>query len=176
MRSFFLASALCLMASLPAWAGDYRPSIDEESGDWLAVSFHDGPSTIVCAAGREDHKLAFRADKSDLEIRSEDASWSLPATAEGDMTLTAGTFSSTFHVRAMDAQTLTVIVGVDAIVPLFDAMDKASSLSMRFGDKRASKISLTGSTKIINSFRTCAGTSGFANLGSSTVASATPFQ
>ncbi|MCQ8279860.1 hypothetical protein NFI95_15555 [Acetobacteraceae bacterium KSS8] len=174
MRNLVAAVAI-IGISTAALAEDLRPSIDEQSGSWMAMSFTDGPVVKICVAGSLDGKISFRADSNDIEFRSSNDSWSLSADASGDVSVKAGPVEKTFHVAAMSATTLSGTVNPDELKPLFDAMDNASSAQVSFNGKKSITASLAGSTRSLNSFRTCVAANGFGNLGSSAGPNASPF-
>ena len=59
--------------------------------------------------------------------------------------------------------------------PILDAMDKGSSISIKVGETKPFVISLSGSTRVVNAFRTCATNHDFADLGSVNIPGANPF-
>jgi hypothetical protein len=156
------AAALCL-ATLATGAGvSYA---DEEmvplaiSGEWVAAAHH--PSQIappdVCMAFDIKSAVAFRASDDGTEFRVSDNKWSLPPRAEGDILISIGTLSTVLHIDWNDATMVSAPVAFPALIPMFDAMDKAPSMSVTVGKAKPLLVSLVGSTRATNAFRTCAG-------------------
>ena len=168
-----LAAIACFIAA-PA-LGDDEPQMTAQSGDWAAISYVDGTVTDVCAATALGGKLLFRSDRSTVEIRSMNSQWSLGTDTTGVMTIKAGTYSHDFGMNAMNGTTLTSVVPPGDLSPLLDAFDKASTASINFGGKTTEVISLVGSTKVLNEWRTCTGANGFGDVGQPAGKTNTPF-
>ena len=168
-----VTAAACLLA-FSAFADD-EPQITEQNGSWVAVSYVDGTVTDVCVASSLGGKLGFRSDKETVEIRSANPEWSLGTNTTGTMTITAGKYSQDFAMNALNGTTLTTVVPASDLIPLLDAFDTASSASITFGKKTKDIVSLSGSTKILNTWRTCTGANGFGDVGQPAGTKNTPF-
>ena len=172
MRWLYLCSIL--MVGQVAQADD-RPEINVTSGAWMSGDLIDGVEVDVCLAIGSQGKLAFRADKDTLEVRTSNENWSLAADSTGDMTVTAGSFSHTYSMHTMDSTHLTGVVEASDLTPLLDAMNKAPIATLTFNKKNATTVSLSGSTKALNDWRTCVGSHGFGNLGGGAGKTTSPF-
>lgn len=91
------------------------------------------------------------------------------------MTIKVGDVTKTITMHTLDSKTLAGIFQPTDLTALMDAMDKASTASLIFGSKKPVSVSLNGSTRVLNAFRTCATVHEFANLGGSAGAKASPF-
>ena len=174
MRAMIAALTLIAATSV-ALADDLQPTVEATSGNWVAASFNDGTDTKICVAGSADKRLLFRADANDLEVRTADDSWSLSAGLTGEMKVKVGNVEKVAQMQTFNATTLAGIMQPSDVSQLMDAMDKAPSALVTFGSKKTISVSLMGSTRVMNAFRTCAGVHGFASLGASTGNAASPF-
>jgi hypothetical protein len=66
---------------------------------------------------------------------------------------------------------ISAVVDTPSIQPMLDAMAKASAMSVTAGKAAPISVSLLGSSKVLNAFRTCAGIA-----GSAPGAGSNPFQ
>lgn len=152
-----IAATLC-MAAISAFANE-QTRILAATGDWaaLAHSVDLVSPPDVCLLGHRSSGLAFRHDANGTEARMINKSWSLPAGIEGTITIAAGTWNKTIPIRANTDTAVAAIVDDDDLSPMFAAIDRAATMTIKVGKAKPVVISLAGSTKATNAFRTCAG-------------------
>ena len=86
--------------------------------------------------------------------------WSLPAGVHGDIDVSVGAWKVTLDIIDNTATMVTAKIQVGDVVPMFSAMDKAGSMAVKVGNSPPETISLAGSTRVTDAFRTCAGIPG----------------
>ncbi|MBY4639645.1 hypothetical protein K6L44_06470 [Gluconacetobacter entanii] len=164
---------------LPAvsFAQDMSIITDVESGNWVALhhSPDQGVRTDICLAASGDEGLLFRADAHQLEIRTGNPQWSMTVGQQGEMTVNIGAYSHTFQMIAEGASMLTTLVQPEDMKALLDAMDNAGQVTLKYGQKTTRVVSLAGSTKALNQFRSCVESNGFADVGKAAGSNASPF-
>jgi hypothetical protein len=152
-----LAAVVCLFHP-PALADEQiRPLAI--SGDWAAAA-HAASMTAppdVCLATNIASGFTVRSDEDGLQIRVTNRSWSLPANVTGIVEVDVGNFHKTFEIDDNTDNMVNAELPHDDAIALFSAMDNASSMSVTAGSGKPTTISLAGSTKATNAFRTCAG-------------------
>ena len=163
MKMTFLAIAAVALGVL----ADKEVKADElmqplaQSGDWMAASHR--PTMLaapdVCFAGNMASKFLLRADQTSTEIRIADDSWSLPPSVSGAIEVKIGAYTASFDIDSNTNNMVMATIKPGSAVELFAAMDEASSMSVTVG-KSTRTVSLSGSTKVTNAFRTCAGIKG----------------
>lgn len=132
-----------------------------QSGDWIALehrpSITEAPDVCVAMAVSAGPVFAFRASLEGLEARVSNKKWSLPTEVKGTLTLSAGKFTKTVDIATNTSDTVSADIGPDETDEMFGAMDNASSMTVKVGKDAPFKVSLAGSTRVTNAFRTCAG-------------------
>ena len=129
------------------------------SGDWIAFAHYPSMTARpdVCVAGNVSQGVSIRADPASVQFRVTNTSWSLPLNVEGVITVVAGPWSHTFEIDDNTDSMVNAPVPSDVVAPLFAAMDAASAMIVTVGKAKPVTVSLIGSTKATNAFRTCAG-------------------
>lgn len=131
------------------------------SGQWVAMAHHASMTAApdMCMVVHMQSHVGFRRsdDSEDVEFRAWNDGWSLPAGVEGSMTLQVGAVSKTYGINSNTDTMVAVVVPNDDVLAVFAAMDKAASMSVTIGKTKTTIVSLSGSTKATNAFRTCAG-------------------
>jgi hypothetical protein len=157
-RPLALAAVLCIL-SASAYADEQMIPL-AQSGDWVAVA-HQVSLTArpdVCiAANNTDPGVIFRADADGVQFRVLNKSWSLPAGVRGTVVVTVGNWSNAFEIDGNDDSMVNAEAAQDVAAAMFAAMDKASAMTVTVGKAKPFSVSLAGSTKTTNAFRTCAG-------------------
>ena len=129
------------------------------SGDWAALAHR--PTMLAapdaCMVGNFGKGLAFRADSETIELRMMDKKWSLPADIQGSIVVSVGAWKATLEIDSNTSNLVAAVIERDALGPMFAAMDKASSMTVTVGKAPPTVISLAGSTRATDAFRTCAG-------------------
>ena len=150
-----------LWCAAPAVADDNLRVI-AQSGDWAAIAHSSSliAAPDMCGALTSSGALLFRADGDTIEIRVSDKDWSLPANVEGMISLTVGDWRGVWPVSSNNSNQVSGIVTPEDAVAMFGAMDKAGTMTVAVGKAKPRTISLAGSTKVTNAFRTCAGIKG----------------
>jgi len=130
-----------------------------QSGDWIAFAHHESMTAPfdVCIAANVEGRLAFRSDFHGVQIRVTDQTWSLPANVQGSITITVGTFKHQFDINDNTNTMVNAEVPEDVLYPMFDQMEHSGVMFVTVGKSKPAPVSLTGSTKVTNAFRTCAG-------------------
>ena len=163
MKTATATLAACSIAAftLPA-AADEQMRLLATSGRWIAVAHSPSMTAtpdvcVVATTLPTAEQFAIRADVASTEVRLFDEDWSLPAGLTGSLKIDVGAYHHEFNI---DANTSTLVsTGVDhnELLLLFAAMDNAGSMSVTAGSAKPLVVSLAGSTKATNAFRTCAG-------------------
>src|ERR1700735_5364558 len=170
MRSFgILGLALAVSCAIPALADEQLIPL-AQSGSWAAVehrpSMADPPD--VCLASVINGAMALRSDGSTVELRSGNDSWSLPDGVQGSISFTVNGNTYSFDIVSNTDTMVSADVDADKVQPILDDMAKASSLTLTIGKAKPISVSLSGSSKALNAFRTCAGIGGGADGGGPT--------
>jgi hypothetical protein len=143
------------------------------SGEWIA--FEHRTSLIappdVCVVGNPVHGIALRAGFEGLQFRASDRSWSLPTGVRGNIWITIGDWQTILDIDENSDTMVNAEVSSDIVTPMFAAMDRASAMLVTIGKAKPTTVSLVGSTRATNAFRTCAGIRASGNLPG-----ANPFQ
>lgn len=157
-----LTLVVLLGAALPAAADEMIVPL-AMSGDWAALAHRPSMTAPadVClatnmAAGDAAKGVAFRADEFGVEFRVMDPSWSLPANVQGEVVITIGQWNRSFGVDSNTANMVAVEIPPDDLLSLFKEMDKAAQMSVKVGTAAPFTVSLVGSTRATDAFRTCA--------------------
>ncbi|WP_148360583.1 hypothetical protein [Acidisphaera rubrifaciens] len=164
-RLLFVFAAIGLLAHQALADEDFR--ILAESGGW-AASAHSSSELAppdVCLVINFGTGIAFRTDMDGTQLRVLDKSWSLPADAEGTMSVDIGALHKSFPTRTATNDMVAATLTADEIVELLQAMDHTTKMVLTVGNTRPRTVSLVGSTKATNAYRTCAGLPGSAAGG-----------
>ena len=141
-----------------------KPSAAEEStrqlaegGGWLAMAHSTSAmaSADLCAAFNMKSGIAFRYDFDSMELRVVDKSWTLPSDVAGSLKLSVGDLVETYLIKGNTDTTVSAELTEAQYLKLFDKMNKAASMSISVGKAKPFAVSLTGSTRVMNAFRTC---------------------
>lgn len=176
IRKTIVSFALSLSVG-SAFAQENSMHMIAAQGNWIAFQ-HSAPSGIdvdICGAGSLDKALFFRADANEFEIRSSDSAWSMTTGQQGDVTISAGGYKKTFSMTAGNDTMLAAEVDSAELSSLLSALDKSASATVTYGKKTTKRVSLAGSTKVLNSFRACVASSEFGDLGKAAGPSNSPF-
>ncbi len=130
------------------------------SGNWLAMA-HSPSMTApddVCllASPAGGGAIALRFGENHVEFRVSNTSWALPASIEGAVSISINQLNRTFPIADNTDQSVTTIVPDEDLAGLFAAMDKGSAMAVTVGKAKPITVSLAGSTRATNAFRTCA--------------------
>lgn len=144
-----------------------------EKGSWIAFAHRDSmvDRPDVCAATEINSHFAIRADANDVEVRLVNETWSLPADVTGTIVIKVGADDYDLDIGSNTDKMVAAVIPQDKVVPLLDAAAKASLMTVLAGKGKPISVSLSGSSTVLNAFRTCAGISGSAVGGG-----ANPFQ
>jgi hypothetical protein len=138
------------------------------SGGWI-VTAHQ-PSMLappdVCVLFNPESGVALRAENDGLQFRATNKSWSLPVGVQGNIVVTVGEWNTTLEIDDNTDDMVNAELSEAVSTPMFDAMDKGSSMSVKIGKSKQFMVSLTGSTRATNAFKTCAGIKGGTKPGS----------
>jgi hypothetical protein len=145
-------------STLPALSGEKLFPI-AQSGDWITMEhrINTAARPDVCIAVNADDGVIFRIDDNRIEIRILDVSWALPPNTNGSVGISVGDWKGVFDIFDNTPEMVIAEIKADDIVPMFAAMDNSSSMIIAVGEVPAFPVSLAGSTKATNAFRTCAG-------------------
>ena len=163
MKTATVTLAACAIAALtlPA-AADEQMKLLATSGRWVAAAHSTSMTAapdvcVVVTTLPTEERFVIRADVDSTEVRLIDEDWSLPAGLTGSLKIDVGAYHHEFNIGANTNTVVSTAVDHDELLLLFAAMDKAGSMSVTAGSAKPLVISLTGSTKATNAFRTCAG-------------------
>jgi hypothetical protein len=132
------------------------------SGDWVAMAHR--PDMIaradVCIVFDAKRGVALRSGNGVVQLRVTNSSWSLPADVQGNITVNVDAWNAIFEIDDNTDTMVNAEIADNLIEPMFAAMDKASNMSITVGKAKPVVVSLSGSTRATNAFRTCAGIQG----------------
>ena len=135
------------------------------NGDWAAAEYR--PSMItppdVCLLTSGTGHIALRADSDAVQFRVVNDNWALPAHVSGDIAVTVGNWTTTLTIDDSTDTMVNAEIDKDVVVPMLNAMDKANSMSVTVGKAKSFQVSLAGSMRAANAFRTCARIPGATN-------------
>jgi hypothetical protein len=97
-----------------------------------------------------------RADADSVELRVLSEKWSPPTDVHGTITVLVGAWTITRDITDNTSAMVGTIMGDDDLIAMFAAMDKAGAMAVTVGKAPPMTISLAGSTKVTDAFRTCA--------------------
>jgi hypothetical protein len=75
----------------------------------------------------------------------------------GSVQLVIGDWKSSLEINANSERTVVAGIDADKAGPMFTAMGKAGKMSVTIGKTKLFQVSLNGSPRVINAFRTCVG-------------------
>jgi hypothetical protein len=101
--------------------------------------------------------FTFRADRDSVEVRVVNSAWSLPSDVQGTITVTVPGWHATFDITSNTSDMVSATIEQADLLPMFAAMDKAAAMTVAVGKAPPLTISLAGSTRVTDAFRTCAG-------------------
>ncbi len=130
-----------------------------QSGNWVAMAHRVSVTAApdVCIVFPLEANVAFRADDDGVDFRVTDKSWSLPANTTGSIIVSAGDWKTELAIAENTATTIDAPLSASGALAFFAAMDKSASMTVTVGKAKPFAVSLTGSTRATNAFRTCAG-------------------
>jgi hypothetical protein len=160
MRWIVVASGLVVLLGF-----SLRAHADEgiiplaESGDWAALAHHTSMTAPpdVCLAMNAAQGIALRADENGVQFRVSNSSWSLPAGVQGTIIVQVDDLKLSLDIDGNTAEMVDAEISNDNLVAMFGKMDKSGSMYVTVGKAKPLVVSLAGSTKATNAFRTCAG-------------------
>jgi hypothetical protein len=155
-----------LAGSCPANADEHLVPL-AQSGEWVAmahkVSMTAAPD--VCVAYNARSGVALRGDGDTVQLRVIDKKWSLPNSVQGVVLVAIGNWNVTLPIADNTDDSVSAEVSAEDIVTLLTNMDKASTMAVTVGKAKPISVSLAGSSKAANAFRTCAGIEGGGEKG-----------
>ena len=160
MRNYTAIYALAL------WLAGAAPATAQErlvplvvSGSWAAMVYTANPigPPEVCMAINLTAGIAFRTDRSGTQIRIVNEKWSLPTNAQGTFTVKIGDMSENYIIDANTSTMVSADIGLFPAAILLGHMDKAAQMTVTVGNDKPFIVSLAGSTRATNAYRTCAG-------------------
>jgi hypothetical protein len=132
------------------------------SGEWMTMAHK--PSIIapadVCLALNVVSGVALWAGQGDVQLRVINKAWSLPAGVSGVVSVALPNWNATLDIADNTDTMVSVSLDGEQQTALFRAMDKSNSMAVVVGKARPIQVSLSGSTRATNAFRTCAGLKG----------------
>lgn len=152
-----VAAAIVTAVSGPSLANEEMVPL-AVSGTWIAMA-HQPSMTAqpdVCVAAERVTGFALRASAEGIQLRLVNPSWSLPASVQGDVTIAVGDWKHSFSIDDNTSTMVNAEVAPDLAIAMFAAMDKARDMLVTVGHAKPTTVSLSGSTRATNAFRTCA--------------------
>jgi hypothetical protein len=163
MKTALVTLSACAIAvlTLPA-AADEQMKLLATSGRWVAAAHSTSMTAapdvcVVVTTLPTGEQFAIRADVASTEVRLIDEDWSLPAGVTGSLKIDVGAYHHEFNISGNTSAIVSAAAEKDELLLLFAATDKAGSMSVTAGSAKPLVVSLAGSTKATNAFRTCAG-------------------
>ncbi|NHN88211.1 hypothetical protein [Acetobacter conturbans] len=166
MRKLCLALSFFLCPMAQAQEAVTIP--DMMDGRWVALhhSSDGGAHTDACILNASGLKIQFRADMHGMEIRTspQDAAFSKGQSVS--TTLSAGSFSRTLKMTALDGTTLSAPLTPTAMSAVLDAFTRTPSATLETAGSPDEAVSLAGSPRPVDVFKTCVTARKFAVVGS----------
>lgn len=154
----YAASVVCGASLIRHASAEEVLRIAATAGDWAMMTHQ--PSTIsrvdMCMMVNQSAGVLLRADADRTEVRVFNRTWSLPAHVEGTIRAKVGALDRSYDIDDNTDQLISAPMDRSEIKELLDAMDQASSMTVFVGKAPPISVSLSGSTKVANAFRTCA--------------------
>jgi hypothetical protein len=148
---------------LPAMADEQMRPL-AMAGTWIAMAHQ--PSMIappdVCLALDAATGVALWSNGEDVQLRVINSKWSLPTNVAGEVVVSIADWTATLGINDNTDTMISASMEEGQRDALLQAMDKGSSMSVKVGKAGPMKVSLSGSTKVTNAWRTCAGLKGSA--------------
>jgi hypothetical protein len=143
----------------PTCADEFtRPVV--KGGDWAAVEFapSETASLVACLAIDPTVEVALRADAAhaDTELMVGNIHWDLPAAMEGTLKVTVGMDTRSFSITSNTNNIVSAMINPSIVPTLLDEMAKATGMRVVVGKTTPLKVSLAGSSVVLDAFRTCA--------------------
>jgi hypothetical protein len=137
------------------------------SGEWAAMAHKPSMTQPpdVCVAMNPKTGVAFWSDGDSVQIRVLNEAWSLPASVKGQIMVAVGNVKLSFDINDNTNKMVDANMESAEYQPLFGAMDSASSMMVTVGKAAPIAVSLLGSSKATNAFKTCAGIKGGSSKG-----------
>jgi hypothetical protein len=168
-----VAGLLAILVASGSASADEQVTTLADSGEWAAVA-HRGSvvgAPDVCIAGNMAQGFLFRTSSEEFEVRVYNVNWSLPANVSGSIAIRAGAWAKDISITGNTDNMVTAQMVQTDLIDLLSAMDKLSTLSVSVGKAKPIAVSLAGSARVTNAFRTCAGIP-----GNSAMPGSNPFQ
>lgn len=151
-----LMAVMVVLSARPSAADDLTTQL-AQGGDWFAMAHRPSmvSRTDLCLAFNMKSGVAFRYDGENMQMRMVDKSWTLPADVSGALVVSIGDLSETYIITDNDATSVNVELDEEEYSKFFAKMDKASSMNVVVGKAKPVAVSLSGSTRVMNAFKTC---------------------
>jgi hypothetical protein len=132
-----------------------------QGGAWLTTAHRMSMTAKpdMCLTANFQSGIAFRSDENGIQVRIIDQKWSLPTGVDGAVTISIGSWKGVFEIDDNTDTMVNAEIENDDVIAMFAAMDTNASMSVGVGKAKPFTVSLVGSTKATNAFRTCAGLS-----------------
>ena len=129
------------------------------SGNWAALEHRDSLTAPpdVCLVINAPEGLAFRASLDGKEVRVVNSKWSLPSNVTGSIQIKVGSVLKSFDIGSNTDTMVGASVSDEDMIEVFNAMDQSQTLTLTAGKSKPQNVSLSGSSRATNAFRTCAG-------------------
>jgi hypothetical protein len=161
MRQVIMVALALSWGCAPAFADEQLVPL-VENGNWIAMehrpSMTDPPD--VCVAANPSSGLGIRSDGTTVQVRYSDTSWSLPDGVKGSIGIAVDGATYSFDIDDNTDTMVNAEIDTDKVQSMLDEMGKAGSMAITVGKAKPVTISLAGSMKVLNAFRTCAGIGG----------------
>lgn len=147
-----------MFTSQPAFA-DEQVVTTVVSGTWYAA-VHTPSMTAppdVCMAANPPSGFGLRADMTGVVVWVVNDTWSLPMDVVGAVQVSLPGWQALLDIKGNTSTMVTATINQGDLLPMFAAMDKASVMTVTVGKARPFTVSLAGSTRVTDAFRTCAG-------------------
>ena len=158
MHSILQTIALvALLAVSPACAEEALVPT-AQSGSWVALEHRESMTqpVDVCVALNLTTGVAFRSDGSNVQLRIMNNSWSMPTGVTGSVVLSVANWKRAFDINDNTATMVNAELPSEAVPDMFLKIDRAAVMSVIVGKAQPINVSLLGSTRVTNAFRTCA--------------------
>jgi hypothetical protein len=153
-----ISSLATLFIAVPAHSDELTTPI-AQSGDWVAMEHRMSMTSAsdMCLAANVVSHIAFRSENESVQLRVINDDWTLPTKVVGQIVITIGAYKRVLDIDDNSSTMVNAELSEQDYTTLFAAMDNSSTMNIAVGKAAPFTVSLVGSSKITNAFKTCSG-------------------
>lgn len=159
--SIQIVGALLIATAAPARADEQMIPL-AMSGTWMAVA-HKASLVAppdICVVTDVATGFVLWTNGEEVQLRFVDQKWSLPSYVVGQITVSIADWTAAFDITNNSGTMVIALLDENQRSALLQNMNKGRSMSIKIGKAAPVRVSLEGSRKVTNAWRTCAGLEG----------------